>query len=347
MQYGDSIDIEELKTSIQKLKSMLTAQMTQLTAGGDIITAEAYKAYLVDQMKRPPEQVISDALDELLFLVNSINVYNDLQQYLVSKNTRDYSVESICRLMKELTGEELLPLNSFNTANDETNALSVQLGKYGLTKEWLITHGLASEQEILRLQQSHNTTGISYKKIKSGIRIDSVELSGNIIIPEFIDGDPVIKLASGAFAKRKDITSVILPQYLLEIDNNAFEECGIISIVIPDNVQIIGERAFFNCRQLERIELPKSLRNIKKEVFAGCSALGKLKIPQGVKTIGDLAFDRCRKLKKVQIPDSVMRFGYGVFSNKATIYCTARTRKCLSYNHLLSYKFYDSYDEEN
>lgn len=337
-----------MEERIRQLKKDLSKHMSRLTTEGNPVVAEAYKSYLVDQLKRPPEEVISDAIDQLLFLVNSVNVYNDLQRYLHSKNSRDYSVESICRLIKELTGEELISIESFNDANDETNALFLQLGKYGLTRNWLITHGLVSEQEMLRLQQSHNTTGISYKKMKSGMRIDSVELSGSVIIPEFIEGEPVVKIASGAFANRKDITSVVLPQYLLEIDEKAFAESGIISITIPDSVQLIGEKAFFNCRQLERITLSNGMKNIKRETFAGCAALTAIKIPDGIKTIGELVFDRCRRLKKIQIPDSVKKIGYGFVSNKATVYCNEKSSAWVfaGHNRYLSLKPFDAYDEE-
>lgn len=305
-----------MEERIRQLKKDLSKYMYQLTTEGNPVVAEAYKSYLVDQLKRPPDEVIAEAIDQLLFLVDSVNVYNDLHQYLNSKNSRDYAVESICRLIKELTGEELLSLESFNDASNVTNALFVQLGKYGLSKNWLISHGLASEQEMLRLQQSHNITGISYKKMKSGMRIDSVELSGSIIIPEFIEGEPVVKIASGAFANRKDITSVILPQYLLEIDEKAFSESGIISITIPDSVQLIGEKAFFNCRQLERITLSNGMKNIKRETFAGCAALTAIKIPDGIKTIGELVFDRCRRLKKYRSPILLRRLVMVLFPIK-------------------------------
>ena len=123
------------------------------------------------------------------------------------------------------------------------------------------------------------------------------------MIPEFIDGLPVVKIADKAFYRRKNISSVILPRYLTEIGEYAFSESSIVSIAIPDNVQSIGEYAFNNCRKLENIILPEGLKTIKYSTFGGCSSLSRIKIPTNVASIGDRAFERCGKLKQVQIPD--------------------------------------------
>lgn len=341
-------EADELNNAILALKDKLSKYMYQLTAGGNQLASDAYKAYLVDTTKMNPDQIISEACDKLHSLISSAALYDDLTQYIISKEAFDPSVKSICLLIKELTGEDLLPSDLFESNKIELNNISVRLAKKGITPAWLVSHGLASKQETAKFQQSTNITGITYKKVKNGIRIDSVSTCGGIVIPEFIDGLPVVKIADKAFYKRKDISSVILPRYLTEIGQHAFSESSIISIAIPDSVQSIGEYAFNNCRKLENIILPEGLKAIKYSTFGGCSALSSIRIPTNVTSIGDRAFDRCGKLEQVQIPDSVRRLGYSIFSSKPTIYCNkdSRASRYVSENYMPQHKPYDMYDKE-
>lgn len=349
MQNSNYNNITELNNVIRLLKDNLGKNLHQLISSGEQSVSEAYKAYLIDTLKKNPEQIISDACADLQALINTIEVYENLREYIAVKNSYGSSVEAICLLMKELSGENLLPPEKFESKKAAINELSVRLAKSGITTEWLVSHGLATEQEMAKIQESKNVTEIKYKKIKTGIKIDSVELSGGVIIPEFIDGLPVVKIAERAFFKRKDITAVILPRHLNEIGDEAFSESGIVSISIPDNVEKIGEKAFFNCRQVENIILPSALKSIKSDTFAGCYSLTQIRIPLNVDSIGNSAFVRCRKLKKVQIPDSVVRFAFRVFDSNPTIYCNENTRasRYVAENNLPSHMPYDLFDNEN
>lgn len=348
MQNANYNVITELNNTIHLLKNSLSNYLHQLFSTGEQSVSEAYKAYLIDTLKKAPEQVISDACADLQKLISTIEVYENLEKYIKAKNSYGSAVEAICLLVKELSGETLLPPERFESNKAEINEASVLLAKSGITTDWLVSHGLATEQETVKIQQSKNVTGIKYKKIKKGIKIDSVDLSGGIIISEFIEGLPVVKIAERAFYKRKDITSVILPRHLNEIGDEAFSESGIVSISIPDSVEKIGDRAFYNCRQVENIILPEGLKSIKYKTFGGCSLLTQIRIPSNVGTIGNSAFERCRKLKKVQIPDSVTRFGYWVFDSKPTIYCNENTRasRFVTENYLPPRKPYALFEKE-
>lgn len=348
MTYSDCNAADELNRAIHVLKDKLSKYMKRLTSDDNQLACEAYKAYLVDTTEKSADQIISDACEKLLFLVNSAEVHDDLTQYIRAKKAYDPSVRAICMLIKELTDEELLPPDRFISTQMKLNDISARLTQRGISTAWLISHGLASEQETAMYRQSANTDGITYKKVRNGIRIDSVESGGGIVIPDFINGMPVLKIADRAFYKRKDVSSIILPRYLTEIGEYAFSGSSIVSISIPDRVEAIGQYAFNNCRKLESIILPKGLKTIKYSTFSGCSALTSIRIPANVTSIGDNAFECCGKLKKVQIPDSVTRFGYRAFSSKPTVYCNkdSRASRYVVENYMPSHKPYDMYDEE-
>ena len=69
------------------------------------------------------------------------------------------------------------------------------------------------------------------------------------------------------------ITEVILPEDLEEIGANAFCQTRITSIKLPNKLKVIGEAAFANCKQLQGIEIPASVTDIRGRCFNGCGAL--------------------------------------------------------------------------
>ena len=69
---------------------------------------------------------------------------------------------------------------------------------------------------------------------------------------------------------------VVIPEGVKRIggnpDNSIFEdtETEIKSVVIPDSVIEIGERAFYTCLQLEEVTMGNGVKKIGQEAFAGC-----------------------------------------------------------------------------
>ena len=61
-------------------------------------------------------------------------------------------------------------------------------------------------------------------------------------------------------------------------------------------VTAIGEYAFYECRQMNRIHLPQSLRFIGNHAFAECRFLEQIEFPDGTEHIDDYAFYNCTRL---------------------------------------------------
>ncbi len=112
---------------------------------------------------------------------------------------------------------------------------------------------------------------------------------------------------------------------------------GLKEVVIPNNVKIIGDFSFAQCKQLkkvklgkgieriwnnsfentniQRIKLPQSLLSIGIGAFRACK-LESLKLPSRLKFIDSYAFAQNAKLKKVKVPDSVTLIRKDVFGTK-------------------------------
>lgn len=119
----------------------------------------------------------------------------------------------------------------------------------------------------------------------------------------------VRELKHHAFSNQKDITSITLPEGLVNIGSNAFDFCSKLEqLVIPSTVDSIGESAFSNCKSLQLIKLPERLTLLNYNLFNGCEQLSDIQIPSNVTTIKSHAFNDCKALKTITLPASLCTF---------------------------------------
>ena len=98
------------------------------------------------------------------------------------------------------------------------------------------------------------------------------------------------------------------------IGNNAFYECYITSITLPESVTSIGEYAFYSS-DLQYIYIPDGVTIIGKHAFYNCTLLGPVTLPSKLSEIADYAFYGCRNLGGIVIPHGVTRIGICAFTN--------------------------------
>ncbi len=140
----------------------------------------------------------------------------------------------------------------------------------------------------------------------------SDECSSDVVIPYTIDGVKVTAIGDKVFANRTTrLTSVILPNTITSIGENAFYGNRLTSLSIPNSVTNIGNSAFVSNRLTELV-IPATVENIEERAFMRNEQLANLIISNGVKTIGKEAFSGCQ-LTKIIIPDSVISVGNNAF----------------------------------
>ncbi|MFQ6803663.1 MAG: leucine-rich repeat protein [Lachnospiraceae bacterium] len=101
-----------------------------------------------------------------------------------------------------------------------------------------------------------------------------------------------------------------------EIPAKAYaENRELTGIVIPEGVEIIGEKAFYFCTGLKTVTFPKSLREIRGEAFSNCRSLKEIVIPDGVSVMEPEAFSWCEGLERVRLPESLAWLEKRVFLN--------------------------------
>lgn len=109
-----------------------------------------------------------------------------------------------------------------------------------------------------------------------------------------------------------EIPSTVEGKPVTAIGENAFSECSLNEIIIPEGVVYIGRRAF-SYSNVEIVHLPNSLDEIGEDAFHSCNQLTQITLPDGLEYIGESAFCNCRKLESVRIPKTVKNIGYYAF----------------------------------
>ena len=140
-------------------------------------------------------------------------------------------------------------------------------------------------------------------------------VSGEVVIPEIIEGYPVTKLVGITFDNCVDIENIILPESLTYIEGYAFYNCkNLKNIIIPKNVNYIGWNAFYCCESLESILIYGKSTSLGDHAFASCKNLKTVILPDNLKTI-DYSLLAFTAIDEITIPESVERIINYAFYN--------------------------------
>ena len=259
------------------------------------------------------EALIDKALDDALLYIEG-DVKSKIDEELT--NLKDDVNNSIIE-----NKEQLDTLSEDFKAYLETEALSYIEARLALLKDEILSS----------LEKSYETKGVDVHYIKdteieferateedADITLNGIYLSSgdegyvvigyedgisSLVIPESIDGVPVVA-----------------------IGERAFRDCSTLNgdVVLPKSIVAIEKEAFMNADGLNgRIYFPQSLKVISDRAFYGCQSLqGDLIIPDSVETIGDEAFSYC-----VEIGSAVYG-GRGLKSVGRDVFTYSGVTKC-------------------
>ncbi len=147
---------------------------------------------------------------------------------------------------------------------------------------------------------------------------DRSKVSGEITIPNTVDGKVVTGIANYAFIFCNKLISITISNNVTSIGIGAFGNCSSLKTFnIPGSVTSIANYAFQGCSSLISINIPSSVTSIGIQAFKNCSALTSVNFAEGSKlnSIGKYAFSECASLTSVNIPNSVTSIASQAFSN--------------------------------
>lgn len=119
----------------------------------------------------------------------------------------------------------------------------------------------------------------------------------------------------------------VVPDEITTISSRAFYGLSVKEVVLSKSVKSIGAYAFYDCRNLTKIEFPEGMKDLGEyalsksglEMFKlpssifkvadglckECSHLTKVELKEGVTYIGESAFEGCTSLSSITIPNTV------------------------------------------
>ena len=138
-----------------------------------------------------------------------------------------------------------------------------------------------------------------------------------MVPPTSPDGDRVVAIGRYAFNSNQEITELVLPETVVEIGDGAFENCfNLEKVSLLGSVERIGKRAFRQCRFTE-IDLGDGPMHIGDYAFALCDKLTAINLSPNTVYIGEFAFDGWfGTITSIHVPASVEYIGERGLGNR-------------------------------
>ena len=176
----------------------------------------------------------------------------------------------------------------------------------------------------------NSVTSIGYWAFSGGSSLTSITVEkGNSIYDSRENCNAVIETATNTLIA--GCQNTIIPNNVTIIDDEAFYGCSsLTSITIPNSVTSIGQYAFRDCSSLTSITIPNSVTSIVLGAFCYCFSLTSVTISNSVTSIEEDAFWGCSSLttvicKAIEVPELGLKVFNGVPLAEAILYVPAES----------------------
>ena len=247
------------------------------------------------------EALIDKALDDaLLYIEGDVKSKIDEELTALKDDVNNSIIEN---------QEQLDTLSEDFKAYLETEALSYIEARLALLKDEILSS----------LEKSYETKGVDVHYIKdteieferateedADITLNGIYLSSgeegyvvigyedgisSLVIPESIDGVPVVAIGERAFRDCSTLNGdVVLPKSIVAIEKEAFMNADGLNgrIYFPQSLKVISDRAFYGCQSLQGdLIIPDSVETIGDEAFSHCTGIGSAVYGgRGLKSVG-------------------------------------------------------------
>lgn len=200
-----------------------------------------------------------------------------------------------------------------STVNIPNNTVSIGAGAFSNCTSLSLTINVPDTVTSIGKNAFNNVRRVVYKGTASGSPWGAVLLNG-VVIDGIVYDDNVTTLWG---VESDSVTSVVVPDTVTKIEDKAFYYCSTITdITIPDTVTSIGESAFAGCSSLTSVVLSNSITKLNNDTFEYCSKLTDINMPNNLIEIGNNCF-YSTAISSVTFPDTLTTIGEESFRGTA------------------------------
>lgn len=169
---------------------------------------------------------------------------------------------------------------------------------------------------------AQTTDGFTYTELNGVVTITGYNGVSTVDIGTSFPNATEIVIGEWAF-QNSGVVNVIIPKNVTTIGANAFNGCTTLQVVtfeerITESLTM-GEKSFYGCEALVSLDIPDTVMTIPASFTAFCDALECVDLPNACVSIGKSAFDSCGSLKNIVIPAKCNTIGAEAFEDCTTL----------------------------
>ena len=280
------------------------------------------KAYLDSSLSSQKEEILGYVEEETGSVLSSLSDVEALIDKALDDALLYIEGDVKSKIDEELTGLKDDVNNSIIENQEQLDTLSEDFKAYLETEALSYIEArlaLLKDEILSSLEKSYETKGVDVHYIEDAeieferateedadITLNGIYLSSgeegyvvigyedgisSLVIPESIDGVPVVAIGERAFRDCSTLNGdVVLPKSIVAIEKEAFMNADGLNgrIYFPQSLKVISDRAFYGCRSLKGdLIIPDSVETIGDEAFSYCVEIGSAVYGgRGLKSVG-------------------------------------------------------------
>ena len=122
-------------------------------------------------------------------------------------------------------------------------------------------------------------------------------------------------LGRAVFVNNKNLRGVNIGEGVTSVNAYAFAGCSNLErVILPKSLKEISYGMFRECKNLRGVDIGEGVTSVNAYAFAGCSNLERVILPKSLKEIPDGMFEDCENLKHINLPQELQNIGSVAFS---------------------------------
>ena len=280
------------------------------------------KAYLDSSLSSQKEEILGYVEEETGSVLSSLSDVEALIDKALDDALLYIEGDVKSKIDEELTALKDDVNNSIIENQGQSDTLSEDFKAYLETEALSYIEArlaLLKDEILSSLEKNYETKGVDVHYIKdteieferateedADITLNGIYLSSgeegyvvigyedgisSLVIPESIDGVPVVAIGERAFRDCSTLNGdVVLPKSIVAIEKEAFMNADGLNgrIYFPQSLKVISDRAFYGCQSLQGdLIIPDSVETIGDEAFSYCTGIGSAVYGgRGLKSVG-------------------------------------------------------------